>query len=89
MPKAGIYQHDVLADANGIVTEIDNRKLARVAKLAGAPKSTGAGVVFHSPIGKAVIKGDILFTIYADAKGELEYAKDYLSNNNHFIKIEP
>lgn len=86
-PEAGKYYHDVFADVSGTVLEIDNRKLARLAKLAGAPKSPGAGVRFHAPIGKKVVQGDLLFRIYADAKGELEYSKEYLINNNHFIKI--
>ncbi len=86
-PKAGVYQYNVLSDESGIVREVDNRKLARVAKLAGAPKSAGAGILFHSPVGKEIKKGDTLFTIYADAKGELEYAIDYMKNNNTIIDI--
>lgn len=87
-PKAGVYKFDVLASESGFVKEIDNRKLARIAKLAGAPKSAGAGIVFLSPLGKEIKKGDIIFAIYADAKGELEYAKEYLTNNTNLIKIK-
>ncbi|EMO24802.1 hypothetical protein LEP1GSC170_2174 [Leptospira interrogans serovar Bataviae str. HAI135] len=35
-----------------MVLEIDNRKIAKVARLAGAPNSASAGVDFLSPIGK-------------------------------------
>lgn len=87
-PKVGQYHFDVLSEYNGIVKEIDNRKLARIAKLSGAPKSIGAGLVFNCPIGSTISKGDVLFTIYADAKGELEYAKEYLSSVNDLIVIE-
>ncbi|MES2139689.1 MAG: thymidine phosphorylase family protein [Bacteroidota bacterium] len=87
-PKVGQYRFDVLSENYGIVKEIDNRKLARIAKLSGAPKSIGAGVVFNCPIGSIISKGDILFSIYADAKGELEYAKEYLNSVNDLIIIE-
>lgn len=87
-PKVGQYRFDVLSEKNGIVKEIDNRKLARIAKLAGAPKSTGAGILFVAPLDLKISKGDILFTIYAEAEGELEYAIDYMKANNNIIRIE-
>ncbi|MBI2271941.1 MAG: thymidine phosphorylase family protein [Bacteroidetes bacterium] len=87
-PRAGQYRFDVLSEKNGIVTEIDNRKLARIAKLAGAPKSPGAGVLFNAPLDMKISKGDFLFSIYSDAKGQLEYAIEYMNiNNNNIINI--
>lgn len=87
-PKAGKYRYDVISENSGIVKEIDNRKLSRIAKLSGAPKSVGAGLLFNCPIGSKISVGDVLFTIYAEAKGELEYAKEYLKSVNDLIVIE-
>lgn len=87
-PSLSQYRFDVLAQNDGIVKVIDNRKLARVAKLAGAPKSPSAGILFLSPLGKKVSKGDILFNVFSEAKGELDYAVDYMKNSNHIISIE-
>jgi thymidine phosphorylase len=87
-PKAGSYHYDILAESSGIVREIDNRKLARIAKLAGAPRAAGAGVLFLAPLGRAVNKGDLLFRIYAEADGELEYAIEYLKTDTDIIRIE-
>lgn len=87
-PIIAQYKHDVLAQKEGIVKAIDNRKLARIAKLAGAPKSPSAGIQFYSPLGRMVKKGDLLYSIYAEASGELEYAKEYLTNVNGLITIE-
>lgn len=87
-PRYGHYKHEVLSEKEGIVTSIDNRKLARVAKLAGAPKSPSAGVLFLCPIGKKVTKGEVLFVVYAEAKGELVYAIDFMKSNNNIINIE-
>lgn len=87
-PQYAIHKHEVLSDREGIVKSIDNRKLALVAKLAGAPKSPSAGILFLSPLGKKISKDDVLFTVYAEAKGELEYAIDFMKSNNNIISIE-
>lgn len=87
-PKVGEYRFDVLSEKSGIVKDIENRKLARIAKLAGAPKSSGAGILFNAPLGTKISKGDTLFSIYADVKGELDYAKEYLKSINDLIVIE-
>ena len=76
-----------MSETGGTIKDIDNRKLALVAKLAGAPKSPSAGILFLSPLGKKVSKGDVLFTVYAEAKGELNYAIDYMKSNNNIISI--
>lgn len=87
-PKYAIHKHEVLSETGGTIKDIDNRKLALIAKLAGAPKSPSAGILFLSPLGKKVNKGDVLFIVYAQAKGELEYAIDYMKSNNNIINIE-
>lgn len=87
-PTMAKYKHDVLSLKTGAVKSIDNRKLARIAKLAGAPKSPRAGMQFISPIGKNIKKGDVLFSVFADTMGELEYVKEYLNNVTDLIKIE-
>lgn len=84
-PSYASYRFDVLSKKNGTVQEIDNRKLARVAKLAGAPQSPSAGILFVSPIGKRITEGDILFSIYAETKGELDYAVSYMKDDDMII----
>lgn len=86
-PTFAKYKYDVLANAEGVVLAIDNRKLARIAKLAGAPISKSAGIFFHAPLGRNIKKGDLLFTIYAESSGELDYAKEYLNSLNTLITI--
>lgn len=87
-PGYAKYKHDVLAEKEGTVKTIDNRRLARVAKLAGAPKSPSAGILFLSPVGKKVKRGETLFTIYSEAQGELDYAIRYMKSNNDIVKIQ-
>jgi thymidine phosphorylase len=87
-PVIAPHRYDVFAERDGAIVFIDNRKLARVAKLAGAPRSISAGIQFYSPLGKKVKKGDLLYSVFAEAMGELEYARDYLLNTNGLITIQ-
>ena len=87
-PVYGKYKHEILSEKDGTIKAIDNRKLALVAKLAGAPKSPSAGILFLSPLGKKVSKGEVLCIVFAEAKGELDYAIDYLKTNSGIINIE-
>lgn len=77
-PMRAQYRYDWLSDRPGRVEKIDNRLLARLAKLAGAPKSPGAGVHFYAQLGTAIARRDLLLSVYADSGGELDYAKEFL-----------
>ncbi len=87
-PKYGKFKTEIKSTVVGKVVSIDNRKLAKVAKLAGAPHYPAAGIYFEAPIGTQVEKGQTLFTIYAESEGELNYSLDYLKTSNHIITIE-
>jgi thymidine phosphorylase len=76
------------ASRAGRVVRIDNRRLARVAKLAGAPRDSSAGLVLHARVGNLVEAGQPLFTLHAEAKGELEYAMVYATSGGEIIAIE-
>ncbi|MEO6903525.1 MAG: thymidine phosphorylase family protein [Bacteroidia bacterium] len=86
-PVLAKHKYDELAKTAGTVKSVDNRKLARIAKLAGAPQSSAAGMLYNAPIGKKISKGDVLFTIYAESSGELNYAKEYLEELDSLIEI--
>lgn len=65
----------------GLVTRFDNRRLAQVAKLAGAPSAAAAGVYMHVRLGDRVEEGQPLYTIHAESQGELNYAREYALAN--------
>jgi thymidine phosphorylase len=67
----------VTAERSGTVAAIDNRRLARIAKLAGAPKSPCAGIDLHVRNGDFVERGEPLFTLHAASPGTLAYAHEY------------
>lgn len=82
------FTHAILSPKSGPIIAIDNRQIALVAKLAGAPNNKVAGVDLHRRIGNSVKKGDLLFTIHAESKGELHYALSYLIDHTNIIQIQ-
>ncbi|MBB5055022.1 hypothetical protein HNQ36_005033 [Afipia massiliensis] len=56
---------------------MDNRKIAKLAKLAGAPEAKAAGIELHVRPGDIVSAGQPLCTVHAEARGELAHAMDY------------
>lgn len=78
---------DVCAESDGQVAAFDNRRLGRVAKLAGAPGAPAAGVVRHVALGDSITRGQPLYTIHADSRGELNYAHEFAMSNRDLIGI--
>lgn len=85
-PSAG-HQKVISARRAGEVARIDNRRLARIAKLAGAPSAQAAGVEIAVRLGQTVARGDPLYTVHAETPGELAYALHYLSAQHDVITI--
>jgi thymidine phosphorylase len=83
-PPRAPFQAEVVAKACGRVISIDNRRLARLAKLAGAPVSPVAGVVTELRIGDAVERGQALLTVHAQSRGELDYALAHATSSMPF-----
>ncbi len=86
-PPVANHTVDILAPKAGQVIAIDNRRLARIAKLAGAPKAPAAGVDFQAPLGTIVKAGQVLFTLHAESRGELEYARTYAESQSDVILL--
>jgi len=85
-PVAG-HRKPITAPSAGSVSFIDNRRLAMVAKLAGAPDDKAAGLSLHVRLGAIVETGQPLFTVHAESPGELAYALDYLDSNPDIIGV--
>lgn len=82
------YTQPILANKTGKITAIDNRLLARLAKLAGAPNSKTAGVELLAPINSIVEKNQPLFIIHAETSGELHYALNFYQQRQDILHIE-
>ena len=78
----------LLAARSGRVVHINNRTLARLAKLAGAPDAKAAGLTLHCRLGDEIQAGEPLLTIHAEAAGELAYALEFAAANSDYITLE-
>ncbi len=70
----GKYIISIKTNRTGKVARTYNRRISRVARIAGAPKDKGAGIYIHVKIDDFVKKGDKLFDIYAENELKLEQA---------------
>lgn len=86
-PVAG-YTRPLIAPQSGRVVQINNRKLARLAKLAGAPQAKAAGVRMAVRLGDEVQREQPMLTVHAETTAELDYAFDYVERTADVIEIE-
>ena len=88
-PGVAPLTHSLVAETRGIVTAIDNRVVARIAKLAGAPRAKTAGLELHAKLGDRVEPGQPLMTLYGESRGEMDYALAYAAANPDAIAVRP
>jgi len=88
-PPTATLREVLVAQESGTVHTIDNRRLARLAKLAGAPEAAAAGVDMHVRLGEEVRRGQPLCTVHAMSRGELEYALSFAGANPDIIDVAP
>lgn len=87
-PPTAAYTQTISAPYRGRVTSIDNRNLARLAKLAGAPHDKAAGIFLYTPLEMTVEKDQPLYTIHSESRGALRYAISLLDQIPPVIQIE-
>jgi len=87
VPPSADHRREIPSSASGRVTAIDNRRIARIAKLSGAPEAKAAGVELHVHVGDHVRAGGPLYSIHAESPGELVYALDYATANQDVIAV--
>ena len=85
--KVGRFKYDVTARKVGYVSAINNKDLVRIARLAGAPKDKGAGILLNKKRGHQVDLGEMLYTIYAENEAKLERAAD-MARRTDSVSIE-
>jgi len=86
--KKARFCHTIESKFSGTIINIDNRYIANIAKLAGAPESKTAGVELLVPLHTVVGKSQPLFKLYAETQGELDYALDFLKQGHDIFQIE-
>jgi thymidine phosphorylase len=86
-PVLAPYKSEIKAEKSGVLVRFDNRKIAKLAKLSGAPQSISAGILLNVHLGEQVEENQLLYTVYAKSEGELNYALEYQSNHDDIITI--
>jgi len=87
-PPVAPYRYEFLAHQSGTVNGIDNRLLAKVAKLAGAPADPAAGLEIHIKLNEQIQQNQALLTVHAENAGELNYAVEFLLEHPNVIQIK-
>jgi putative thymidine phosphorylase len=84
-PFLGKYRRIVRAGKTGKVKSIQNKYLARTARIAGAPKDKGAGIYMEKKVGDRVRKGEKIYTIYSHSDEKLAFAVEFMKNHNPYV----
>ncbi|MBN8606076.1 MAG: thymidine phosphorylase family protein [Caulobacterales bacterium] len=87
-PPVAPLTRALAAPHSGILTHVNNRKISRLAKLAGAPDDKAAGVELLARLGDQVTAGAPLVIVHAEAPGELDYALAFAAANMDMFEIE-
>ncbi|HYC14146.1 MAG TPA: thymidine phosphorylase family protein [Stellaceae bacterium] len=70
----GHLVREVHAETSGTVAAIDCHRIARIARLAGAPTDKGAGIDLLKKTGEAVERGEPLYRIHAALPADFKFA---------------
>lgn len=87
-PPRAAHVRPLAAECSGRIVHIDNRKLSRLAKLAGAPERKAAGVHLQLRLGDVVSQGQTLMELHAQTPGEMAYALQYAVDAGPIVHIE-
>jgi len=88
VPPAATNVHPLTAPRAGRVVHINNRKLARLAKLAGAPEAKAAGVHMEVRLGEEIDRGQPVMHVHSETSGELAYALEYAARSGDIVEVE-
>jgi thymidine phosphorylase len=86
-PPSAAIQQNIACPENGKLIAIDNRRLAKLAKLLGAPDAKAAGVYLTKKLGSSCRKDETLLTLHAETQGEFDYARTYWLENRDMFEF--
>jgi thymidine phosphorylase len=83
-PQLGSLMHEVKAPVAGMVVDIDNLKIASIARLAGAPKVPSAGIDLLCKLGDKVEQGQVLYRIHSEIQADLLFAQKLCAKSSGY-----
>ncbi len=81
----GHLVQEVAAPADGTVASIDCYRLARIARLAGAPMDKGSGIDLLKKIGDPVRRGEPVYRIHASMPSDFQFAVDLAAGGSGYL----
>ncbi|MBL7100690.1 MAG: thymidine phosphorylase [Nanoarchaeota archaeon] len=81
------YFYSLEAPKGGVIKHIDNKLIAKIARLAGSPEDKTAGIYLNVRKNNHIHHGDILFTVYSNNKRRLEFAKESVKKNHNKVVV--
>jgi len=87
--KPGHLSFEVCAQRAGVVTQVDNYHMAKVARLAGAPMDKGAGVDLLKKLGDEVKKGEALYRVHAEYRSDFQFARSLTDSQSGYLIGNP
>ena len=84
-PSLGEYRYLLKSGKAGIIKEIDNEIIAKIARVAGAPRDKGSGLFLNKKVHQKVKRGEPLYTIYAESKFKLDLSLEIMRKNNGYL----
>ena len=85
--KLAQFSFDQKATKSGKIASISNDAISKIARVAGAPRDIAAGVYLYHHKNDKVKRNDIIYTIYAESKHRLKFAKE-VAKAQHGITIK-
>jgi thymidine phosphorylase len=82
--EPGQLVREIAAPAAGMVRAIDNYRLARIARLAGAPIAKGAGIDLLRKVGEQVKAGEPLYRIHAALDADFGFATEMAAQDHGY-----
>ncbi len=82
--EPGIHRFEVKARRPGTVRAIDCHRIARIARIAGAPMDKGAGIDLLHKVGGRVRMGDPLYRIHAGSQTGLGFAHELAEEDSGY-----
>jgi thymidine phosphorylase len=72
--RCGKFSRNIMAKRRGKISEIDNKKINLLARVAGSPLNKFSGLYLHHHLREEVRKGEKILTIYSDSRSKLAEA---------------
>ena len=83
--KPAKFCKDIIAKKTRKISEIDNKKINSLARIAGSPMDKSAGLYLYKHVGDKVKKGEKIITIYAESKSRMKEAISFYNSQKPIL----